>query len=96
MREYLATDVSSEMVRIGREKAAKEGTPGLSLEVGTAFEGPHVGHTFDAILAFNFIHLADDPQATIQAIFDQMKPGGYFISKSACLGEWWRVMRGVI
>lgn len=96
VREYLATDVSSEMIRIGRDKAAKAGTEALSLAVGTAFEGPQVGRQFDAVLSFNFIHLADDPQATIRAVYGQVKPGGYFISKSACLGEWWRVMRGVI
>lgn len=94
--EYLATDVSNEMIRIGREKAAEAGIGGLSLATGTAFEGPHVGQSFDAVLSFNFIHLADDPQATIRAIFDQVKPGGYFISKTVCMREWWKLIRPVI
>lgn len=93
---YLATDVSGEMVRIGRQKAQEAGVTSLDLAIGTAFTGSYIDKRFDAVLSFNFIHLADDPQATINAIFDRVQPGGYFISKSACMAEWYKVIRPII
>lgn len=82
---YLATDLSSEMVRIGREKLASDPVPGLSIEVGgfeTPFDGP-----YDAVLAFNLFHLCSDIPGKLAEVRTLLRPGGHFISKTPCLGD---------
>ncbi|MEL7300230.1 MAG: class I SAM-dependent methyltransferase [Pseudomonadota bacterium] len=81
---YHATDVSSEMVRIGRQKA--EGT---SIEITVADADAPELHTgdYDAVLAFNLLHLVPDPARTLAHVRKMLGPGGVFISKTACLGD---------
>ena len=39
------------------------------------------------ILAFSLIHLLEDAEKTMQWIHDLLKPNGFFISLTPCLGE---------
>ena len=39
---------------------------------------------YDAVLAFNLLHLVEDAPAAIQRIHGLLKPGGMFISKTVC------------
>ena len=82
---YVATDVSSEMVAIGQEKAWNGGVSNLSVQQGAAEDGTLPAGPFDAVLAFNLLHLVRDPFATASAARDRLRPGGVFISKSACI-----------
>ncbi len=84
---YLSTDISSGMVRIGREKAQAAGIDNLTIEVGQLGDPALDAGPFDAILAFNLLHLCPDPAGEAAKAFAALKPGGYFISKSACLGS---------
>ena len=95
--DYLATDISSEMCRIGAEKA--QGVTNLSFAVGTA-ETDHLTEpgSRDAVLSFNHLHLVPDPAKTLRAAAEMLKPGGLLIAKTACLNETWkmRAMKPVI
>lgn len=86
VRAYLATDISAEMVRIGREKLAQAPVPGLEIAQGSTDSLPKPG-PFDAALALNLLHLVADVPASLAAIHRCLKPGGVFISKSACLSS---------
>jgi len=82
VQDYLATDVSPEMIRIGEEKQEKERLPNLRLAVADGVpDGP-----FDAVLALNLLHLVPDLTETLGAIAARLAPGKLFISKTACLG----------
>lgn len=84
---YLATDGSSEMVRIGREKLAKAGTENLEIDTGSFATAAYAGAGFDKALAFNVLHLVPNiPQALAQ-VHRMLGPKGYFISKTPCLGS---------
>ncbi|MGL5136316.1 MAG: methyltransferase domain-containing protein, partial [Beijerinckiaceae bacterium] len=57
---------------------------------------PHGEGVFDAVLAFNLLHLLRDrPSAFAQAL-RVLKPGGLFISKTPCLSEMNPLIRMVI
>ena len=43
--------------------------------------------TFNAICAYNILHLLDDRRAVLNMILDLLKPGGLFISTTPCLGD---------
>lgn len=84
-RSYRATDLSSEMIAIAREKLAAQPVPALRFEVADA-RAQQV-QRFDALLAFNTLHLVPDLDGTLARLKDLLKPGGLLISKTACVGE---------
>lgn len=84
---YLATDISPEMIAIAREKAEMQPVPQLRFEAATANALAMRGAQYDAVLGFNYIHLVEDLERTLALIRSLVKPGGYFITKTPCVGE---------
>lgn len=87
---YLATDISSEMIAIGREKAAATEDGAASrpdFRQATARELAAEGTRYDAVLGFNYLHLAGDVPEALGDIRSLLTPGGIFISKTPCLGD---------
>lgn len=88
---YHALDFSAEMLRIAQEKADAAGVTNISLHQGavdptfTAL-GPA---SVDGVLAFSILHLLDDRPAALAHLFSLVKPGGYFVASTVCLGESW-------
>jgi ubiquinone/menaquinone biosynthesis C-methylase UbiE len=84
--QLTATDASGAMIAIARAKAADAGLQNLTFDVAPAeASGPPA--MFDAVLALNLLHLVEDLPATLTALRARLRPGGLFISKSACIGE---------
>lgn len=86
-RRLLATDVSAEMIAIAREKLAAQPMRQLGFAVADA-DAPVFGQgSWDAVLAFNLLHLVDDLDHAIDVAAQALRPGGLFISKTACINE---------
>jgi ubiquinone/menaquinone biosynthesis C-methylase UbiE len=83
----MATDVSRAMITIAQEKAAAQSCSNVSFDVATTGTLPDAENTYDAVLAFNLLHLIADRRAALTNIFRMLKPGGLFISKTPCLSE---------
>jgi ubiquinone/menaquinone biosynthesis C-methylase UbiE len=83
----VATDISSEMIAIAREKAAAEGRFNAAFEVATPDAAPWPDETFDVALGFNILHLVAAREAALRGVHRLLKPGGLFISKTPCLKE---------
>jgi len=81
--EWIATDFSREMVRIARAKPCGEN---VKFEVADAAKAL-AGGRYDAICAFNVLHLVDDLPATLASIHASLRPGGQLISKTWCFAE---------
>jgi len=89
-----ATDFSSAMVAIAREKAEAAGAVTVAVFRADLFDPEAVTGPYDTALAFNFLQLTPDLPAALDAISRRLKPGGLFISKTVCLGEkGWRAAR---
>ncbi len=82
--EIVATDVASEMIAIAREKGKDTGN--VRFEVADETLNQFGNDSFDAVLAFNLIHLVPNPQSALRRFHDVLKPGGFFVSKTPCLG----------
>lgn len=89
---YTASDISAEMVAIGREKTAAAGVDTLINVQGALGDAALGPGPYDAILAFNMLHLVRDPGAEARKAHALLKPGGMFISKSACVSGWRTVL----
>ncbi|MEM9060295.1 MAG: class I SAM-dependent methyltransferase [Pseudomonadota bacterium] len=85
--EYVATDVSAEMIAIAREKQPGQdaGTVTFVVEDDLAFDRAQDG--FDAVMNFNLMHLVPDLDKTVRRAGELLRPGGLFISKTPCLGD---------
>lgn len=86
-RRYLATDLSPAMIAIARDKLAASPCPPLDFRQATAETLADGGERFDAVLAFNLLHLVPDLATTLRQIRQLIRPGGLFVSKTPCLGE---------
>ncbi len=80
---YHATDVSDAMIGIGRSRVSDAKVKNLSLTVSDVAEATR-NQQYDAVLAFNLLHLLPDLEADLGRIAQAMKPGGLFISKTVC------------
>ncbi len=82
-----ATDISSEMIAIAREKAAADGCANAQFEVGTPDAAPWPDGSFDVAMGFNVLHLIEAREAAYEAVHRLLKPRGLFITKTPCLKE---------
>lgn len=83
----LATDISSEMIAIAREKAAEEGVANVHFEVGTPDETRWDAGAYDAAIGYNILHLVHDRPAALAGLHRLLKPGGVLITKTVSLTE---------
>lgn len=81
-----ASDISSEMIAIGKEKSAQQEVTNIDFVRATPFDDAFPSAPFDAVLAFNFLHLTPDVPATLRRLGELLKPGGLLISKTANIG----------
>ena len=95
--EVHGLDISSEMTRIASEKARAEDCDNVTFHTGAFDEtfGAFKAESLNGICAYSILHLVDDRLAALAQIFGLLKPGGFFISSTVCLGESW-VPYGVI
>lgn len=86
-RSLLATDVSPEMIAIAHQRLAAQPSPRLSFAVADAEAAAFGTGAYDAVLAFNVLHLTMDLDTALQQVVQVLRPGGLLISKTACLAE---------
>jgi SAM-dependent methyltransferase len=86
-RTLLATDLSAEMIAIANEKLAEQPVSRLSFAVADADIPMCMDAAYDAVLAFNTLHLVGDLEATLKHVAKALKPGGLLISKTPCISE---------
>jgi SAM-dependent methyltransferase len=88
---YTGTDDASEMIAIAREKLAQDPLPGLSFDVARPGDGSLPEGPFDAILAFNLLHLLPDRTGALREAAARLGPGGLLITKTPCLAGLWEI-----
>jgi len=87
VREYIATDIAREMIRIAEQKRADKGVTNVRFSVGTIHSAWEQNQKFDALLGLNVLHLLPDWRDQIETIDRLLPDGGLFITSTACLKE---------
>jgi SAM-dependent methyltransferase len=87
VKQYEAIDISPKMIDICKQKLT--GQPKANLDFSCLpFELLLSDESsYDAILAMSILHLIDDPEEVICKVFKLLKPGGVFVSSTACIEE---------
>lgn len=87
VKRYYASDISDQMIAIACNKPQVAGLSGLSFNIEGIFTSLQKNPDADVILAHSLLHLLTDPEQVITSVFATLKPGGYFISSTVCMGD---------
>ena len=80
-------DISAEMINEAIQKKNGSKTSNISFSQGTIFKTDLEKASFDKIIAYGVIHLLEDYENVIRRIHELLKPGGLFISTTACMKD---------
>lgn len=79
--------MSSKMIEIAKIKLKQDKNQNVHFTQTTLFDERLKKESFDVILAFNILHYLEDAKEVIKRINKLLKPEGYFISSTECIGE---------
>ena len=82
-----AIDISSNMIQIARGKADARKIENVSFERSAIDEFRVPDQSLDAVLGLNILHLLEDRDEVIAKVHRMLKPGGIFVTSTACLGD---------
>ncbi len=82
-----ATDISPQMIAIAETKRSEVKTQNVQFEVGAVETLSVADGSLDVVLGLSILHLLEDKEAAIAKVHRMLKPGGVFISSTACLGD---------
>jgi len=82
-----AIDLSSGMIEVAKGKSEERKIKNVNFTQSTIFDERFESESFDVILTFNVLHYIEDTQKIMQRVNELLKPGGVFISATACLRE---------
>ncbi len=95
-RSILAIDFSETMIDIAKEKAEQESISNVTFAcIDLADLMSTSDKKYDMIMAHSVLHLIDNKTLTIQQAFSLLKPGGYFVSSTACLTGWFKLLKPI-
>ena len=87
VNHYHATDISSAMIEIAKNRAKENQIENISFEVNDILNLSVKNNSKDAVLAMSVLHLLDNVHDGIDEIGKKLKSGALFISSTACLGD---------
>lgn len=90
-----AVDISERMLEIAHRQAADAGASNVSFTCGTLFDLNLADNSVDVVLGMSILHLLPNREETLVEVHRILKPGGHFISSTACVAEkmaWFRYL----
>ncbi|MDG2001983.1 MAG: class I SAM-dependent methyltransferase [Novosphingobium sp.] len=96
VRSIRAVDISPAMLEIARTKARDAGIDNIEFAQATVAGIEAEDGQYDMVLALSLLHLLEDWQAVIAEVHRWLKPGGLFITSTACMSDMLPVMKYVL
>jgi 2-polyprenyl-3-methyl-5-hydroxy-6-metoxy-1,4-benzoquinol methylase len=82
-----AIDFSARMLEIAEAKARAAGVSNISFERAEITSLPEAAGRYDMILGLSILHLLEEVDLVIGKVRRMLRPGGLFVSSTACLGD---------
>jgi len=82
-----AMDISSKMIEIARNKAITRNIQNVDFACTTLFDERFKQNSFDVIVVLNVLHVVENTQKVIHRINELLKPEGFIVSATPCMGE---------
>lgn len=96
VNHIIASDVSPRMIEIARGKARDAGVDNVHFCAVPIEELEIADGTADVVLGLSILHLLKDRRAAIAKAYAMTRPGGVFISSTACRVGWMRLLQPLL
>jgi len=80
-------DLSVNMIALANQKVLDRKVKNSNFEKTDIFDQCLESHDYSAVIAFNIIHLLDNPSKVLNRFNDLLPTGGLLITQTPCLGE---------
>ncbi len=87
VKHILAIDISSKMIDIAQGKADAKNVENVTFRRSTIDDFSASDQGFDAALGLSILHLLANKDEVIAKVHKILKPGGIFVTSTACLGD---------
>ena len=87
VKHIRAIDFSANMIAIARGKAQAKNTYNVTFEQASIEDLNVPNQSLDAVLGLSILHLLRDKKAAIALVYQMLKPGGIFVTSTACMGD---------
>ena len=87
VRHIRAIDISANMLEIAQAKADEQNIDNITFEQATIEDISVAEQSLDMVLGLSILHLLADKEAAIAKVHTMLKPGGLFVTSTACLGD---------
>ena len=87
VKHIRAIDISAKMIEIAQGKADAGGIGNVTFEQSTIDDLDVPNETFDAVMGHSILHLLENKEDAIAKVHQMLKPGGVFVSSTACIGD---------
>ncbi|MEE9158595.1 MAG: class I SAM-dependent methyltransferase, partial [Gammaproteobacteria bacterium] len=82
-----AIDISSKMIEIAQGQADAKNVENVTFKRSTFDKFSVSDQTLDAVLALSILHLLENKEEVIAKVHKMLKPGGIFVTSTACIGD---------
>ena len=96
VKHIRATDIAPRMIEIAKGKANAAGITNATFEVQNADELGVPDASLDAVMAHTLLHLLDDRERVIKDVYQKLKPGGVFVTSTACIRDMMFLLRLIV
>ena len=96
VKHIRATDLSTRMIEIAAEKAKAAGIDNVTFEALSIDALDVPAASVDVVMAHSILHLLENKEQVIADIHQMLRPGGVFVSSTACIGDMMLPLRLII
>ena len=96
VNQVTGIDISGKLLAIAEERMAERNLDNIGFIRTSVFDERLKPSSYDVVMAFFVLHFFDDIDAVFKRIHTLLKPGGLFISETACLGNKSRFVGGLL
>ncbi len=87
VKHLRAIDISSEMIKIAKDKAEAQDINNVTFEQLTIEELKTEDCSYDAVLGLSILHLLENKESALAKVDKMLKPGGIFVTSTTCMGD---------
>ncbi len=91
-----AIDTSRKMIEIAQGKVTAPEIENITFKHSTIDDFKVPDQSLDMVLGLNVLHLLDNWEEVINRVYKMLKPGGVFVTSTACLGDSMKIFKIVV